>query len=120
MSDPILIILYIIHTFAWITEVPHDPDLLKNYWLWNTVVDWEYLYMVFPYEEDETFILMARPQTEDYSNWVVCDDDKQWYIEPGTDFSVLKGCDSVTKWDVCQNSGGICTYTSNKQLRVIF
>ena len=107
-------------TSAWITEVPHDPDLLKNYWLWNTVVDWEYLYMVFPYEEDETFILMARPQTEDYSNWVVCPDNKQWYIGLWTDIATLTLCESISAWDICQNSGGICTYTSDEQLRLIF
>ena len=103
---------------AWLTSVPADPiPKSKNSWLGNATSNWEYLYLVATRNRISNgwFVLMAKTETESQSNRVICNDN--WIITTKTDLADIKLCSTVSKWDSCSNSNGVCTYTSADQLR---
>ena len=106
---------------AWMSYVPWDP-IHSNVvsWLWDKSITWEYMYMVsmMDWVPNWWFILMAKMDDELNSNWVVCDSG-EWNIKPEIDLAGIKLCETVSKWNSCLNSNGVCTYTSKDQLRYI-
>ena len=108
-----------------ISSVPKDPSSSnKVYWLGTAQARWDYLYMVTMRNSipNGWFILMAKTDSEAWSNWVVCENKlwlKIWYIESDTDLKNVKPCDVLSKWSSCSNSDWFCTYTSTDQLRYI-
>lgn len=106
---------------SWLTSIPMDPlSTSKNSWLWNSISNWEYLYLVATRNSTPNwwFVLMAKTETAWGSNWVVCDNN-EWKITTEIDLANIKLCETVSERDTCSNSSGICTYTSNDQLRYI-
>ena len=106
---------------AWMTAVPTDRlPTNKVSWLWNATSEWEYLYIVAERNSVPNwwFALMAKSETEWWSNRVVCSSN-EGHITTDTDLSSIKLCDTVSKWDSCSNSNGVCTYTSIDQLRYL-
>ena len=104
---------------AWLAIDPIDPTPTnKNSWLWNVTSNGEYLYLVAKRNSlpNWWFVLMAKTDTEDSSNWVICDNN-DWKITTETDLANIKPCNVVSKWDSCSSSN--CTYTSTDQLRYI-
>ena len=105
----------------WLDAVPYDQDKNNNSWLWTASTNWEYLYMVTKKNTINWwwFILLAKTTTEDWSNWVVCD-NWEWVIEGGTDLKNITPCNVLNKWNTCANDmKGSCTYTSKDELRYI-
>lgn len=106
---------------AWLVIIPTDPiPTNKNSWLWNATSNWEYLYLVATRNSVPNwwFVLMAKTDTEDSSNWVVCDNN-EWKITTETDLADIKICNTVSEWNSCSNSNWVCSYTSPDQLRYI-
>ena len=65
---------------------------------------------------------MAKTETEEWSNWVVCKDEQwldKWYIKRWIDIIDIKTCHEVVKWDICSSNAGTCTYTDEEELRYI-
>ena len=109
-------------TDLWLPAVPFDPDPNNfNSWLWTATTNWEYLYMVSTKNTITHwwFILLAKTNTLNWSNWVVCG-NWEWVIEPNYDISNLNECNSLINSSKCSNDGKWnCTYNSNDQLRYI-
>ncbi len=107
---------------AWMSNVPKDPlQTNKNSWLWSAWVNWGYLYIVAKrsWVNNAWFALMANMEVEWGSNWVVCENNKQWYINNDTDLSNIKLCNTISKWNTCSNYNWQCTYTNTDQLRYV-
>lgn len=118
---------------AWMSSIPWDPNILNLvYWLWekyNTKdnarknwAEWDYLYVVSTrnWVSNGGFTLMAKTETEWWSNWVVCENGQgldKWYITNTTDLREVKLCSTLTKWNTC--SASACTYTDEGELRYI-
>ena len=107
---------------AWMSRVPKDPiEANKNFWLWSVWTNWGYLYIVAKrgWINNAWFALMADTEMEWGSNWVVCENSKQWYINNDTDLSNIKLCNTISKWNTCSNYNWQCTYTNTDQLRYV-
>ncbi len=118
---------------AWMSSIPWDPNGSSVvYWLWekyNTKAnakknwaEWDYLYVVSTRNgvKNAGFTLMAKTETEERSNRVVCKNGQwldKWYIKNDTDLKEVKPCYTVTKWNTC--SASACTYTDEEELRYI-
>ena len=118
---------------AWMSSIPWDPNSSSLvYGLWekyNTKdnarknwAEWDYLYVVSTrnWVSNGGFTLMAKTETEWWSNWVVCENGQgldKWYITNTTDLREVKLCSTLTKWNTC--SASACTYTNEEQLRYI-
>lgn len=114
---------------VWLSSIPSDPNYYStNYWLWENYKDnsaiWEYLYLVTKrnWTENAGFVLMAKTETEWWSNRVVCENSnwlKKWYIKNNTDIAKISTCNYISKWDLCWNNSWNCTYTDDNELRYI-
>ncbi len=108
---------------SWISVVPRDPILTsKVTWLWSAEAEWDYLFLVSKRGRvnNAWFTLMAKTDSEIWSNWIVCENKswlENWYITNNTDLKDIKTCSYVIKWTSCSASD--CTYTSKDQLRYI-
>jgi hypothetical protein len=118
---------------AWMSSIPWDPNSSSLvYGLWekyNTKdnarknwAEWDYLYVVSTrnWVSNGGFALMAKTETEWWSNWVVCENGQglnKWYITNTTDLREVKLCSTLTKWNTC--SASACTYINEEQLRYI-
>lgn len=106
---------------AWMSYIPWDPvQSTVISWLWDKSTTWDYMYMVSMrgWIPNWWFVLIAKMDDERFSNWVVCDNG-EWNIQPWEDLAGIKLCETVSKWDSCLNSNGVCTYTYTDQLRYI-
>ena len=115
--------------YVWISTIPRDPnDSSDNYWLWSRNSAgkienlWQYLYLVTQknWIKNGWFVLMAKTETEWWSNWVVCKNGNwldKWYITNGTDLNEIQFCRALTKWKSC--SASMCTYSDKDELRYI-
>ena len=120
---------------AWMSSIPRDPNNeILAYWLWaeyrtkdlaeNNWAKWDYLYLVSTRNSIKWgwFVLMAKTETEEWSNWVVCKDEQwldKWYIKRGTDLKDITICYKIIKWDTCSSNADTCTYTDEEELRYI-
>ncbi len=114
---------------AWLYSIPTDPIKDNpNHWLGENyrknVADWEYLYLVAQRNgvENGGFILMAHTEVEWWSNWIVCDWEKNlknWYIDNNTDIAKIHPCNYIVKGDTCWINKDYCTYTNEDELRYI-
>lgn len=107
--------------YAGLDIVPVDPiSSNKNSWLWTATSDWEYLYMVSKKNTipNGWFVLMAKTDSTNSSNWVVCENG-EGVIAWWTDLKDIKPCQSIVKWDSCSNYNWNCTYKDNSQLRYV-
>ena len=116
---------------AWMSSVPTDPNWSNEFTGLNGTWynSWNYAYMVTKRSsiKDGWIILMAKTETEWWSNWVWCGGTNltDWYISGGdsggTDLADVKLCTKFTKWDNCSanNDNGECQYRDINQLRYI-
>jgi hypothetical protein len=107
--------------YAGLDIVPVDPiSSNKNSWLWTATSNWEYLYMVSKKNSvpNGWFVLMAKTDSTNSSNWVVCENG-EGVIAWWTDLKDIKPCQSIVKWDSCSNYNWNCTYKDNSQLRYV-
>ena len=115
---------------AWMSSVPTDPNGSNTFWwLWGLTWDQtkgKYGYMVSTRNgiKDGWFVLMAKTETEWWSNWVVCDTSHGLtggYISSGTDLKNIQTCQTLTKststW--CSSNTVDCVYKETEQLRYI-
>ena len=115
---------------AWMSSVPKDPNG-SNAFTWlngNRYTSWDYAYMVAKRSSisDGWFILMAKTETEWWSNWVRCEDagteTGKWYIYSGTDLAYIHLCTSFTQTGsegTCTSNTGDCVYKTTEELRYI-
>ena len=117
---------------AWMSSVPTDPNGSNTFrWLWSLTGEetkWKYGYMVSKRNgiKDGWFVLMAKTETEWWSNWVVC---PTWTglnsgrINSGEDLKGVQTCQTMTKktsstsW--CTANVVDCIYEETEQLRYI-
>jgi hypothetical protein len=107
--------------YAGLDIVPVDPiSSNKNSWLWTATSNWEYLYMVSKKNTipNGWFVLMAKTDSTNSSNWVVCENG-EGVIAWWTDLKDIKPCQSIVKWDSCSNYNWNCTYKDKSQLRYV-
>lgn len=108
---------------AGLSSAPKDPlSSNKSTWLGTVEAKWNYLYLVAKRNgiSNGWFVLMAKTETEAWSNWVVCENKswlENWYITRDTDLRDVKPCNMVSKWNSCSATN--CTYNSTDQLRYI-
>lgn len=114
---------------AGMSSMPRDPNG-SNYfnWLWDLSTGesvWAYGYLVSTRNgiSNWWFVLMAKTETEWWSNWVVCSaaGNTWWQIGKGADLKDVQTCTKLTydKNGTCANSGWNCTYTKTEELRYI-
>jgi len=68
------------------------------------------------------FVLMAKTESEEWSNRVVCKNGQwlsNWYISEGIDLKNIQTCMEFTKWYTCSSNTNKCTYTDEEELRYI-
>jgi len=106
---------------AWMTDLPKDPlgnnvSGLAD----STSTGWNYLYLVSTrnWADKAWFILMAQTEVAWGSNWVVCG-SWAWKIPAAKNLTEIQPCSKVEKGDTCTNSGGVCTYKNESELRYI-
>ena len=120
---------------AWMSSIPRDPvSSSLVYWLWelygtkttakNNWAMWDYIYVVSTrnWVRDAWFTVMAKTETEWWSNRVVCKNGQwldDWYITHSTDLAKIKTCQTITKWNTCSSNNYECTYTDEEELRFI-
>lgn len=114
---------------AGMSSVPTDPNGSNSFeWLWNTSYsNWKYGYMVSMRNgvSDGWFVLMAKTETEWWTNWVVCSGataENKWKITTGHDLKDIQLCQTLTKVDSdndCVSNTGDCKYTTTSELRYI-
>ena len=115
---------------AWMSSVPSDPNGSNSFdWLWDawTIGGWKYGYMVSQRNgvADWWFVLMAKTETEWWTNWVVCSgasDETKWKIKTGFDLKDIQTCQTLTKVNddsQCASNTGECKYTTTSELRYI-
>lgn len=118
---------------AWMSSVPSDPNWSNAFtWLWsstNNITGWKYGYMVSKRNgiDDGWFVLMAKTETEWWSNWVVCSSANAgtltgWTLKTGQDLKYVKTCQSLTKVDSaaqCLSNTPDCKYYETAELRYI-
>ncbi len=116
---------------AGLTYVPFDPissNIVR--WLWTIRWIWEYIYIVTKsnWVKNAWVVLMAKPETKQWANRIVCDWEKDFdngYITNSTDIKDIQFCTSFIKSDYCErdNQGRSntqkCYYTDDSQLRYI-
>ncbi len=121
---------------AWMSSVPVDPNGSNKFTgLWNLSGDdsqWKYGYMVTKRNgiDDWWFVLMAKTETEWWSNWVVCSGAtssaglSQWFIKEGEDLKGITTCQTLRKktasdgsW--CTANTQDCIYEETAELRYI-
>ncbi len=120
---------------AWMSSVPVDPNGSNTFnWLWNlswTATQWLYGYMVTKRNgiADGWFVLMAKTETEWWSNWVTCSGAtsaqglSKWFIPAGEDLKNVTTCQTLRKktasdtWCVANTQD--CIYTETAELRYI-
>lgn len=114
---------------AWMSSVPTDPNGSNTFWwLWSLTWDQtkgKYGYMVATRNgiKDGWFVLMAKTETEWWSNWVACnttDGLTGGYIASTEDLKKIQTCQTLTKstsW--CSSNTVDCTYEETEQLRYI-
>ena len=112
---------------AGMSSMPRDPNG-SNYfdWLWDLTTwqsVWSYGYMVATRNgiSNWWFVLMAKTETEWWSNWVTCSAGTWWHIEKTDDLKNIQTCTKLDyqKGGTCQNSGWNCVYTATEELRYI-
>ena len=132
----------VLESYGRITNVPFDPISTNVVdWLWNAKGVGEYIYLVakdnwdkswltfIPKQKTDTwFALMAKTETADASNRIVCDGEKNidnWYITSSTDLNNIQKCTSLIKSNSCfrDNQWRInsqkCYYSNENQLRYL-
>ena len=113
---------------AGMSSIPSDPNGSNKFnWLWilsgdNT--EWKYGYMVSTRNgiEDGWFVLMAKTETEGWSNWVVCSNNTGWKINTGDDLKDIQTCNTLTYnqgGTDCKNDSWVCIYNQTAELRYI-
>ncbi len=121
---------------AWMSSVPVDPNGSNTFgWLWNLsweATKWLYGYMVTKRNgiKDGWFVLMAKTETEWWSNWVVCSGANssqglsKWFIKEGEDLKGITTCQTLrkktasdTSW--CTANTQDCIYEETAELRYI-
>ena len=74
---------------------------------------------------DWWFVLMAKTETEWWTNWVVCSwagQENKWKITTGYDLKDIQTCQTLTKVNTdgeCVSNTGECKYTTTSELRYI-
>lgn len=109
-----------------LNSIPVDPLKASFTWLnGNNYVDWEYAYMITSSNGTTNwwFLLMAKTESDGWSNWVQCDTNTG-KIAKNTDISDVNLCSKVTKstdGSTCTNDGawGECKYANATQLRYV-
>ena len=116
---------------AGMSSVPSDPNGSNSFdWLWNSTqyANWKYGYMVSMRNgvSDGWFVLMAKTETEWWTNWVVCSgagtNIDKWGIKTGYDLKDIHLCTSLTKVtddSQCASNTGECKYSTTSELRYI-
>ena len=112
---------------AGMSSVPTDPNGSNAFsWLWDSdYLNWRYGYMVSMRNgvPDGWFVLMAKTETEWWTNWVVCsgaDSIDEWQITTGKDLKDIHLCTSLTKKEGgCKTNTGDCEYSTTSELRYI-
>ena len=116
---------------AGLTYVPFDPISSNTVsWLWTIKWIWEYTYIVTKsnWVKNAWFVLMSKPETEEWANRVVCDWENNfdnWYITNSTDINDIQYCTSFIKANYCKrdNQGRSntqkCYYSDDSQLRYV-
>jgi len=116
---------------AGLTYVPFDPISSNTVrWLWSIKWIWEYIYIVTKsnWVKNAWFALMAKPETKEGANRIVCDWEKDFdngYITNSTDIKDIQYCTTFIKTDYCKrdNQGRSktqkCYYSNESQLRYL-
>jgi len=120
---------------AWMSSIPSDPSKSSlAYGLGNKYgtksnarnnwAEWDYLYIVSTrnWVSNAWFVLMAKTESEIWSNWVVCKNAtwvNAWYITNDTDIAKIKTCSKFNKWNICSSNSDTCSYTDTEELRYI-
>ena len=116
---------------AWMSSVPTDPNGSNAFsWLGSiNVTGWKYGYMVSKRNgiENWWFVLMAKTETEWWSNWVVCNQahvgELTWgKINSNQDLKFVQTCQTLTKVNdasQCLSNSADCKYYETAELRYI-
>lgn len=117
---------------AWMSSVPTDPNGSNAFsWLGNAgiISGWKYGYMVSTRNgiPNGWFVLMAKTETEWWSNWVTCNSTGTstltgWYLKTGQDLKFVQTCQTLTKGsnaNECIGNRTDCVYYETAELRYI-
>ena len=118
---------------AGMSSVPTDPNGSNSFsGLWDAgIIDnWKYWYMVSYRNgiKDGWFVLMAKTETEWWSNWVVCNEGTYantltwWKIKSTEDLKYVQTCQTLTKGNSateCKSNQTDCVYWETAELRYI-
>jgi type II secretion system protein G len=113
-------------TAGWLSSIPTDPDTSNAFSGMGTSAKWQFMYITiyknwFP---DGGFVLMAKTETEAWSNYLYCGETAgQGRIRDNTSYDDIYLCSSYKK-GVCTPatiSNSECTYSASwGQLRYIY